>query len=142
MSLETEIDFKELKKQKNIKKKQFKNAIKSRNYDMISECLVWIKKYDELTSANKSDKYNHQLPNEVKEILRLRQEIKQLKDIDLTIYEIFEARICGAIKKQLNQYVEKQFKDIKKQLCLKSQMAVKQQKRTRAAPKKKKLNIT
>ena len=49
MVIESKIDFKDLKRQKNSNKKQFKRGLKEKDYNMISQCLLFVKKYDEIS---------------------------------------------------------------------------------------------
>lgn len=148
MSIEAKVDFRDLKKQKNSNRKQFKKAIKQKDYDMIQQCLTFVEKYDEMCKdvvgyKPKYQKYFNQLPVDTKEIIKLREQISQLKDIDLTIYEVFEKRISDAIKDHVNKYVEKRLIQMKKSLTTaKKQVSMKAPKRMKAPARQKKLNIT
>lgn len=143
MDLEAKIDFKDLKKQKNKSKKQFKKAIKQKDYDMIQQCLTFIKKYDEMVKTEKYEKYYNSLPKDTKEIIRLRAEITMLKDIDLSVFEIFEKRLSDAITEHINKHCARELIKMKKQLTnVKKQVSLKQTKRVKAPTKVKQMNIT
>ena len=145
MDIEAKIDFKDLKKQKNKNKKKFKKAVKKFDYDTIQECLTFLKKYDEMVNdgGEKYEKYFFNLPPQTREIIMLRKSIADLKNIDLTIYEIFEKRLSDKLTTHINGYVERRLIQMKKQLVnANKQVQMKQPKRVKAAPKKHKLNIT
>ena len=143
MDIEAKIDYKDLKKQKNINKKKFNKAVKNKDYDTIQECLTFLKKYDEMVETKKYEKYYNSMPPQTKEIISLREQITIIRDVDLSIFEIFEKRLSDAITEHINQYTERRLIQIKKSLTTANrQVQQKQKVRTKAAPKIKGLNIT
>ena len=145
MDIEAKIDFKDLKKQKNKNKKKFNKAVKKMDYDTIQECLTFLKKYDEMVNdgGEKYEKYFFNLPPQTREIIMLRKNIANLKNIDLSIYEIFEKRLSDKLTTHINGYVERRLIQMKKQLVnANKQVQMKQKVRVKAPPKKYKLNIT
>ena len=140
MELETKIDFKDLKKQKNINKKKFKKAVKKMDYDTIQECLTFVEKYDEMVETEKYDKYYKSMPPQTREIIRLRRDLAIVKSVDLSIYEIFEKRLSDSIKEHINKYTERKLIVMKKQLVnANKQVKTRQKVRTKAQPKRKTL---
>jgi len=145
MELESKIDFRDLKKQKNKNKKRFKKAVKKMDYDTIQECLTFLKKYDEMVNdgGEKYEKYFFNLPPQTREIIMLRKSIADLKNIDLSIYEIFEKRLSDKLTNHINGYVERRLIQMKKQLVNANKQVQKRQTvRVKALPKKRQLNIT
>ena len=147
MDIKSKIDYKDLKKQKNSNKKQFKKAIKQKDYDMIQQCLKFVEKYDEMLESDsykqKYMKYYNQLPVDTKEIIRLRKDINELKQIDLQIMEIFEERLIKKMTKHLNQYTERRLIEMKKQLVnANRQVSKKTTVRMKGQQKVKKMNIS
>ena len=53
--MEAKIDYKDLKQQKNKNRKQFKKALKQKDYDMIQQCLLFVRKYDEMVEIQTDD---------------------------------------------------------------------------------------
>ena len=143
MDLETKIDFLDLKKQKNINRKKFKQAVKKIDYNTIQECLIFVEKYDKMVNTEKYNKYFNSMPPQTKEIILLRKEIANIKSVDLSIFEIFEKRLSESITEHINQYTNRRLITMKKQLVnANKQVQVRQNVRIKAQPKKKQLNIT
>ena len=138
MDIEAKIDYKDLKKQKNINRKQFKKAIKNKDYDMIQQCLVFVKKYDEMVRTEKYEKYFNMMSNEVKEIINLRNHINELKDFDTSIYEIFEEKLIKRMSQHINRYTEKRLGEMKKALVeAQKQIVLRKTRRTPALKRQK-----
>ncbi len=143
MDIEAKIDYKDLKKQKNINKKKFNKAVKNKDYNTIQECLIFIEKYDEMVETEKYEKYYNSMPQQTKEIISLRKEIAMLKDIDLSIFEIFEKRLSDKITEHINKHCARELIKMKKQLTnANRQVQQKKKVRTKAPTKVKGLNIT
>ncbi len=138
MDIEAKIDYKDLKKQKNINRKQFKKAIKNKDYDMIQQCLVFVKKYDEMVRTEKYEKYFNMMSNEVKEIINLRNHINELKDFDTSIYEIFEEKLIKRMSQHINRYTEKRLQEMKKALVEAQKQIILRKTRRTPAPKRQK----
>ncbi len=83
------------------------------------------------------------MPQQTKEIISLREQITIIRDVDLSVFEIFEKRLSDAITEHINQYTERRLIQIKKSLTnANRQVQQKKKVRTKAAVKVKGLNIT
>lgn len=111
-----DIDLKDLKKEKNKMRKIYKKAIKQWNLNKIQECLAFIEKYDEIVKQYKYEKYYNMLSPQIKEALRVRDEMVALKDFDTKVYDTFSAQILSEIKKDMVKYNDKALHKMKKDM--------------------------
>ena len=114
MNLEQNINLKDLKKQKNEMRKIFKKAIKQWNLDKIQQGLSFIEKYDEIVKSYKYQKYYNMLTPQIKEALRVRDELAAIKEFDCRVYDTFEEKLMGRMKTHIDTYNNKMLFKIKK----------------------------
>ncbi len=116
MNLEQNIDLKDLKKQKNEMRKIFKKAIKQYDLDKIQQGLSFIEKYDEIVKSYKYEKYYNMLTPQIKEAIRVRDELAVMKEFDTRVYDIFEEKLMERMKSHIDKYNNKMLFKIKKDL--------------------------
>lgn len=116
VSINTTIDLRDLKKQKKKIRKIYKKAIKKRDYNKIQGCLKFITTYDEIAHQYKYEKYYNMLSPEIKEVLRIREEMVALKEFDTSIYDLFEEKLVGRMSANMNKMFEKRIHQMKREM--------------------------